>query len=79
MRWVNIHDAKTQLSRLVDRAAMGETIIIAKSGVPVARLVPLQPKTAGAPRRVGFLEGRYSVPDDFDHMFAEDIGRAFGG
>jgi prevent-host-death family protein len=76
---VNIHDAKTQFSRLVDRAAAGETIIIAKAGTPVARLVPLEPLTQGGPRRTGFRLGRYTVPDDFDRMFEDEIARSFEG
>jgi prevent-host-death family protein len=79
MSAVNMHDAKTQFSRLVDRAAAGETIIIAKAGTPVARLVPLEPVMQGGPRRTGFLLGMYSVPDDFDRMFEEDITNAFEG
>jgi len=74
-----MHDAKTQLSRLVDRAAAGETIIIAKAGTPVARLVPLEPLTQGGPRRTGFLLGMYTVPDDFDRMFEQEITSAFEG
>jgi prevent-host-death family protein len=76
---VNMHDAKTQFSRLVDRAAAGETIIIAKAGTPVARLVPLEPLTQGGPRRTGFLLGMYTVPDDFDRMFEQEITSAFEG
>ena len=79
MSAVNMHDAKTQFSRLVDRAAGGETIIIAKAGVPVARLVPLEPITTGGPRRTGFLFGMYAVPDDFDRMFEEEIAHDFEG
>jgi prevent-host-death family protein len=79
MTAVNMHDAKTQFSRLVDRAAGGETIIIAKAGVPVARLVPLDPVTTGGPRRTGFLLGMYTVPDDFDRMFEEEIAHDFEG
>ncbi|MDQ1546658.1 MAG: hypothetical protein QOH69_1562 [Actinomycetota bacterium] len=74
-----MHDAKTQFSRLVDRAAAGETIIIAKAGRPVARLVPLEPVTQGGPRRTGFMLGMYSVPDDFDRMFEEEISNSFEG
>ncbi|MDQ1552886.1 MAG: hypothetical protein QOD50_2308 [Actinomycetota bacterium] len=79
MSAVNMHDAKTQFSRLVDRAAAGETIIIAKAGRPVARLVPLEPVTQGGPRRTGFMLGMYSVPDDFDRMFEEEISNSFEG
>lgn len=64
MASVNIHAAKTHFSRLVDRAAAGEEIIIAKSGKPVAKLVPLtSPKE---PRRFGGMEGQIWMADDFD-------------
>jgi prevent-host-death family protein len=79
MSAVNLHDAKTQFSRLVDRAAAGETIVIAKAGRPVARLVPLEPVTSDGPRRTGFMLGMYSVPDDFDRMFEDEIRSAFEG
>jgi prevent-host-death family protein len=79
MESVNIHDAKTHLSRLVDRAAAGETVILAKAGRPVARLAPLEAVSSGQPRRTGFLAGRVDVPDDFDHMGADEIGAAFDG
>jgi prevent-host-death family protein len=75
MRTVNIHAAKTHLSRLVEDAAGGEEIIIAKSGKPVARLCPLaEPK----PRRVlGRLRGQIVVPDDFDTLYEEEIRKLF--
>jgi prevent-host-death family protein len=78
MRSVNIHDAKTHFSRLVDDAAEGESIVIAKAGSPVARLVPLD-AVPGRPRRlVGFLAGRISIPDDFDRMGEAEIAAQFG-
>ncbi len=76
MTTVNLHAAKTQFSRLVDRAAAGEEIIIAKAGKPAARLVPL---AARQPRRLGGLEGQFTIPDDFDDMFAEEIIKTFEG
>jgi prevent-host-death family protein len=79
MNPVNMHDAKTQFSRLVDRAAAGETIVIAKAGRPVARLVALEPRGDHGPSRTGFLRGRYTVPDDFDRMFEEEIRSDFDG
>jgi prevent-host-death family protein len=78
MATVNVHEAKTHLSQLLDRAARGETITIAKAGKPVARLVPLEVVPA-AQRRLGFLAGRFRVPDDFDHMGEEQIAAAFRG
>jgi prevent-host-death family protein len=75
MRTVNIHAAKTHLSRLVEDAAAGEEIIIAKAGKPVARLVPLaEPK----PRRVlGRLRGKIVVPDNFDTLYEDEIRELF--
>ena len=72
MSATNIHDAKTHLSRLVDRAAAGETVVIAKAGKPVAKLVPLDATDAPAPR-IGFLAGAFAVPTDFDSMGQDEI------
>ena len=79
MTTVNVHEAKTHLSKLLDRVAGGETIVIAKSGRPVARLMPLEAVASLAERRLGFLQGRLQVPDDFDQMGAEEIAGAFHG
>jgi prevent-host-death family protein len=79
MTTVNIHEAKTHLSRLLERAAKGETIVIAKAGKPMARLTPLETREETAKRRIGFMEGQIKVPDDFDTMFADDIERMFYG
>jgi prevent-host-death family protein len=80
MRTVNIHAAKTQLSRLVEEAAAGTEIIIAKAGRPRAKLVPL---TAGSGRRnecrLGLLAGRLSIPEDFDAPLPADILDDFEG
>ena len=74
---VNIHQAKTHLSRLVDRAAAGEEIVIARAGTPVARLVSL--KSNPAPRKLGLYSGQpFKITDDFDEL-PEDIARAFEG
>lgn len=81
MRQVNIHEAKTHLSRLADEAGAGETIILAKAGKPVARLVPLEdpaPKTKES-RKLGFLKGKLNVPEDFDTMFQDEIIKMFEG
>lgn len=79
MRTVNIHEAKTHLSRLIDRAAKGESFIIAKSGKPMVKVVAIHAPAAGEMRRVGFMAGQFSVPDDFDRMAAEEIEKLFGG
>ena len=78
MRTVNIHEAKTHLSRLVEQAAGGEEIIIAKAGKPVARLMPLA-NPRRAPRTLGLLAGQFPVPDDIDSLFADDIDAMFYG
>ncbi len=79
MLTVNIHDAKTQLSKLVDQAAQGEAFIIAKAGKPMVKVVPLEPAEAGAASRLGFMAGEFSVPDDFDQMSRQEIERLFTG
>ena len=79
MRTVNMHEAKTHLSRLVEQAAKGEEFIIAKAGKPMVKVVPLDAREASLPRRVGFLIGEISVPDDFDRMGADEIERLFRG
>jgi prevent-host-death family protein len=79
MQTVNIHAAKTHLSRLVDAAAGGEEIIIARAGKPAARLVAL-PAPVAAPRRVlGRVAGRWTVPDDFDAPLPDDLLDTFEG
>ena len=77
MRIVNIHDAKTHLSRLVEAAAKGEPFIIAKAGKPLVRVVPVDAPTA--PRRLGFMRGAVTVPEDFDTMDQEEIEKLFYG
>lgn len=79
MQTVNIHDAKTHFSRLIERAANGETVIISKAGKPVAKLVPLEQPEAKVRRRLGFMEGQIKVPDDFDRMMEDEIAEMFNG
>jgi prevent-host-death family protein len=79
MQTVNIHAAKTHLSRLVERAAQGESFVIAKAGRPLVKVVALEPHEAAHPKRVGFLAGQLSVPADFDAMGRELIEAAFLG
>jgi len=78
MRTVNIHEAKTHLSRLVERAANGEPFVIAKAGKPLVKVVPIDQPPASAARRVGFMNGLISVPDDFDRMGSDEIEQLFG-
>jgi prevent-host-death family protein len=79
MSAVNIHEAKTHFSRLVDRAIAGETVVIAKAGHPVAKLVALEGLGDPRPRRTGFLVGRVITPDDFDTMGESEITSDFDG
>ncbi len=79
MRIFNIHEAKTQLSRLVDQAARGESFIIAKAGRPLVKVTPLDAPTGARVRRLGFMSGQISIPDDFDRLGADEIERLFGG
>jgi prevent-host-death family protein len=79
MRIVNIHEAKTHLSRLVEEAAKGKPFIIAKSGKPVAKVTALDAPTGAQVRRLGFLAGEIAVPDDFDQMGRTEIEQLFGG
>ncbi len=78
MATVNIHAAKTHLSRLVDEAAAGEEIIIAKAGKPLVKLVPLLPSSRPK-RRLGALAGRASIPADFDAPLPDEVVGAFEG
>ena len=77
MQTVNIHEAKTQFSRLVDAAASGEEIVIAKAGKPAARLVPME--RAKVTRRFGGLKGKVRIADDFDAQLPDDVIAAFEG
>ena len=79
MRTVNIHEAKTQLSRLVDEAAEGEPFIIAKAGKPRVKVTALDAPIGNNRRRLGFLAGQIAVPDDFDRMGSKQIQKLFGG
>jgi len=74
---VNIHEAKTQLSRLVEQAAQGEAFIIAKAGKPMVKVVPLGRTESGTACRLGFMAGEIAVPEDFDQMGSDAIARMF--
>ncbi len=76
---VNIHEAKTHLSRLVEKAAKGESFIIAKAGRPMVKVVPLDLGEKPQPQRLGFMRGKIKIPDDFDTMGQEEIERMFYG
>lgn len=76
---VNIHEAKTHLSRLIEQAAKGESFIIAKAGRPLVKVMALDAPGAGQAKRLGFLTGQIAVPDDFDRMGSAEIESLFGG
>ncbi|WP_300755967.1 type II toxin-antitoxin system prevent-host-death family antitoxin [Janthinobacterium sp.] len=76
---VNIHEAKTHLSRLIEQAAKGESFIIAKAGRPMVKVTALDAAGADQAKRLGFLAGQISVPDDFDTMGSAEITSLFGG
>ena len=78
MLTVNVHEAKTHLSSLLERAAKGEPFIIAKAGKPLVKVVPLDAAEAGQVRRLGFMAGQIEVPDDFDQMGSSEIEKLFG-
>ena len=77
MQTVNIHEAKTQLSRLVEQAAKGESFIIAKAGKPMVRVMPLNAPETGQMKRLGFMA--LTVPEDFDTLGGAEIEGLFGG
>ena len=78
MQTVNIHEARTHLSKLVEQAANGEPFAMAKAGKPLGMVTALDAPEAGQTRRLGFLAGRIAVPDDFDRMGSAEIERMFG-
>ena len=75
MKTVNIYEAKTRLSQLVATAASGEDVVIARAGRPVARLTRLE--KPARKRRLGLLDGKFSVPDDFNRPLPPAVVRAF--
>ena len=77
MKTVNIHEAKTQLSRLVEEASKGEPFVIAKAGKPMVKVTALGAPADGEGKRLGFMAGQISVPDDFDRMGEIEIERLF--
>ena len=79
MQTVNIHEAKTHLSRLVEQAARGEPFVIAKAGKPLVKVMALSAPETGQQRRLGFMAGQIAVPEDFDRLGSAEIERLFGG
>ncbi len=76
MKTFNIHEAKTHLSRLVDRAAKGEPFVIAKAGKPLVKVTAIDAPRAR--QRIGCMEGEFTVPDDFNTLFEDEIAELFG-
>lgn len=79
MHIVNIHEAKTHLSRLVEQAAKGVSFVIAKAGKPMVKVTPIDAPAPHQIRRLGFMAGEISVPDDFDRMDSDQIEQLFTG
>jgi prevent-host-death family protein len=79
MQTFNIHEAKTQLSRLIDQAARGEPFIIAKAGRPLVKVMALNVPEPTQVKRLGFMAGQIAVPDDFDRMGEAEIEQMFRG
>jgi len=78
MQTINIHEAKTHLSRLLEQVVSGEPFIIAKAGKPMAKVVPLTAPDVKEVKRLGFMSSQMSVPDDFDQMGQGEIEHLFG-
>lgn len=78
MQQINIHEAKTHLSRLVEQAAKGEPFVIAKAGKPMVTVIPYAPPP-DPENRIGFMAGRIEVPADFDSLGKEEIAAMFEG
>ncbi len=79
MKTVNIHEAKTHLSRLIEDASKGKPFIIAKAGKPMVKVVAIDAPTGRQVRRLGFLKGEFLIPDDFDQMGRGEIEELFTG
>ena len=79
MQTVNIHEAKTNLSRLIALAGQGEPFVIAKAGKPLVKVTAINTPSGEQRRRLGFMKGTMQVPDDFDRMGGDDIASLFAG
>jgi prevent-host-death family protein len=78
MQTVNIHEAKTQLSKLIEQAVNGESFIIAKAGKPMVKVTKIDAPEASSIKRLGFMAGQISTPTDFDEMGKDEIAKLFG-
>jgi prevent-host-death family protein len=79
MQTYNIHEAKTQLSRLVEQAARGESFVIAKAGRPMVKVMAIEASASTQMKRFGFMAEQIKVPDDFNTMGAEEVATLFAG
>ncbi len=79
MRTVNMHEAKTHLSRLVAAAASGEPFVIARAGKPLVKVVAVDTAASGTKRRLGIMEGQVTIPENFDRIGAAEIEAMFDG
>ena len=79
MQTFNIHEAKTHLSKLIEKAVNGEPFIIAKAGKPMVKVVAVDAPEPKKMRRIGFGDGKSKIPEDFDTMFSKEIEEMFYG
>ena len=79
MQTVNIHEAKTHLSRLIALAGQGQPFVIAKAGKPLVKVTAINSKNGEQRSRLGFMKGMMKVPDDFDRMGGDDLASLFAG
>jgi len=78
VKQVNIHEAKTHLSKLIEQATRGEPFVIAKAGKPLVKVTAIDATEAAPASRLGFMEGQFTVPDDFNAMGQDEIEEMFG-
>ena len=78
MQTVNIHEAKTQLSKLIEQAVKGESFIIAKAGKPMVKVIKIDAPEASSKKRLGFMAGQIRTPKDFDEIGKDEIAKQFG-
>jgi len=78
MKTVNVHQAKTNLSRLIQEAVEGESFIIARAGKPLVKVVALAGAKPQKKQRLGFMKGEFEVPENFDTLYEDEILKLFG-
>jgi prevent-host-death family protein len=77
MNIVNIHEAKTHLSKLIEKAVQGEPFVIAKAGKPMVKVVAVDAPAEKKKKRLGFMKGKMSIPDNFDRLYEREIEEMF--